>query len=126
MAESIGGLSFIRLDGALNRKAIQGEFIDRAFTDGKCVRRMQTRAEMSELVGLCDKASTTSGDAFQTACVALQGTIVTVVFRGATKPNYYVHLVTPGEIIVGSTAVGGTTNGGCLVMVRFQLVYVGT
>ena len=125
MSYSIGGQTFIRLDGTLKHRSRAFVNVTRAEADGSAFRLQSLKGQSAELFGVVDVISASNADALRTTYAGLIGTVVTVVMDGISRTNYFIHDAEVTAVEACRTPVGGISGGGYLVRSRWVLEYVG-
>lgn len=125
-SNSIGGQSFIRLDGVIPKKGRQLTNVTRPQVDGVAFRWDGDASDVGQLVGVVDVSSAATAEALRASYTSLQGTVVTIVREGVSHSNYLVLRAEMTDSQYVETPVGGLTGGDHLVFSRFEVVYAGT
>ncbi len=125
MANTIGGLAFIRIDGELDQPSQKGELIPAPYKDGMAARRSHIRGREVELTAVRDCTNLTAAKSLEDSYKALEWTVQDVVKDGITYSNQLITDVTIKLKQQGAVGVGGITpNGSAIIQVAFTVVDV--
>jgi hypothetical protein len=125
--DAIGSESFLTMEGAMPQpQALEVEELTRPGVRGRAFRQVEYRGEPWPVHTEADVTSAAAASTLISTYKAMQGTIVTVIYRDRTYSNYLVLDVTAGDVRVMALAVGGLSGGGYLVSADWTLVYAGT
>lgn len=121
VADQIGSLLFIRLDGDMSDVGHTLMDITREAVDGVAYQRRGRRGGLEQLTGVADFTTAANAAAFVTSCNALRGTVVTVILRSVSYANRLVLDCSVQTSVTMASAVGGLTGGNHLVTATFTL-----
>ena len=119
---SIGGITVITIKGGLTPPGESVEEITRPGHDGHAYKRFGERAPRAELTSIRDVDAVAGVAAHILACVALKGTLITVIDDvGVTMNNVMVIEVETVRSREVGTPVGGVTAGNHLIAMRWLM-----
>lgn len=123
--DTIGSHSFINITGPMGRAGIEAEEMTRPYTDSIAIRQTKVGCPKVEWTATRDTTSQANVEAFYASYMLIKGTVVTVVRRGISYPDYFIWDVVEDGWMTGAVGVGGIAGGHILFTTKFIVQYAG-